>query len=98
MTPYPELDSVRIGCVKYLNAAPLIYDCGVPVHFDHPSALAVALSNGDLDVALVSVSALFSRSRRKASPLMSTFFFIATSCRCIVALTRERLKATNRPL
>ncbi|HEX3620424.1 MAG TPA: menaquinone biosynthesis protein [Candidatus Udaeobacter sp.] len=45
---------LRIGCVKYLNARPLI--CGWPgeVEFDHPSALCERLANGKLDVALVS--------------------------------------------
>jgi chorismate dehydratase len=48
------LKSLRIGCVKYLNARPLI--CGWPgeVEFDHPSALCRRLANGELDVALVS--------------------------------------------
>jgi chorismate dehydratase len=45
---------LRIGCVKYLNARPLI--CGWPgvVEFDHPSILCDRLANGELDVALVS--------------------------------------------
>lgn len=45
---------MRIGCVKYLNARPLI--CGWPgeVELDHPSALCQRLANGELDVALVS--------------------------------------------
>jgi predicted solute-binding protein len=45
---------LRIGCVQYLNALPLI--CGWPgeVEFDHPSALCERLANGELDVALVS--------------------------------------------
>src|ERR1051326_6727271 len=44
---------LRIGCVKYLNARPLI--CGWPgnVEFDHPSALCQRLASGHLDVALV---------------------------------------------
>ena len=48
------MDSLRIGCVKYLNARPLI--CGWPgnVEFDHPSALCQRLASGQLDVALVS--------------------------------------------
>jgi chorismate dehydratase len=46
--------SPRIGCVKYLNARPLI--CGWPgtIDFDHPSALCQRLARGELDVALVS--------------------------------------------
>lgn len=44
----------RIGCVKYLNAWPLIRGWLGPVDFDHPSALCRKLSAGKLDVALVS--------------------------------------------
>jgi chorismate dehydratase len=44
----------RIGCVKYVNARPLIYGWPSPVAFDHPAALCTQLANGDLDVALVS--------------------------------------------
>jgi predicted solute-binding protein len=45
---------LRIGCVKYLNARPLIYGWPGAVDFDHPSALCRKLEHGDLDVALVS--------------------------------------------
>ncbi len=45
---------LRIGCVQYLNARPLIHDWGGPVVFDHPSRLCARLAGGDLDVALVS--------------------------------------------
>jgi chorismate dehydratase len=46
---------VRIGCVKYLNARPLIHGwSGGAVDFDHPAALCRKLNRGDLDVALVS--------------------------------------------
>jgi predicted solute-binding protein len=45
---------LRIGCVKYLNARPLIYGWKGAVDFDHPSALCRKLERGDLDVALVS--------------------------------------------
>jgi predicted solute-binding protein len=48
------LKSLRIGCVKYLNARPLILGWPDDVEFDHPSALCKRLANGDLDVALVS--------------------------------------------
>ena len=61
MSSHPELDAVRVGCVKYLNAQPLIYQWDGAVHFDHPSNLALALSRGALDVALVPVYELFSR-------------------------------------
>jgi len=45
---------LRIGCVKYLNARPLIYGWKGDVDFDHPSALCDKLATGNLDVALVS--------------------------------------------
>jgi chorismate dehydratase len=46
--------SLRIGCVKYLNARPLIRGWRHQVDFDHPSALCKRLASGELDVALVS--------------------------------------------
>jgi predicted solute-binding protein len=45
---------LRIGCVKYLNARPLIRGWAGEVDFDHPSALCKRLANGELDVTLVS--------------------------------------------
>jgi chorismate dehydratase len=45
---------LRIGCVKYLNARPLIHGWEGDVDFDHPSALCNKLAAGKLDVALVS--------------------------------------------
>jgi chorismate dehydratase len=48
------LNSLRIGCVKYLNARPLIHGWKGKVVFDHPSTLCAQLAAGDLDVALVS--------------------------------------------
>jgi predicted solute-binding protein len=45
---------LRIGCVKYLNARPLIRGWPGEVDFDHPLALSERLANGQLDVALVS--------------------------------------------
>ena len=50
----PEKPSLRIGCVKYLNARPLIYGWEGNVVLDHPSALCAQLASGELDVALVS--------------------------------------------
>src|SRR5437870_6675152 len=44
----------RIGCVKYLNARPLIRGWPGAVDFDHPSALCQRLAAGELDIALVS--------------------------------------------
>ncbi len=46
--------ALRLGCVKYLNARPLIHGWNGPVDFDHPSALCRKVANGELDVALVS--------------------------------------------
>jgi chorismate dehydratase len=46
--------SLRIGCVKYLNARPLIRGWPGAVEFDHPSTLCKQLASGELDVALVS--------------------------------------------
>jgi chorismate dehydratase len=45
---------LRIGCVKYLNARPLLRGWEGHVDFDHPSALCDKLAAGKLDVALVS--------------------------------------------
>jgi predicted solute-binding protein len=45
---------IRIGCVKYLNARPLIHGWPGEVVFDHPSKLCQQLAEGMLDVALVS--------------------------------------------
>jgi chorismate dehydratase len=45
---------LRIGCVKYLNARPLIHGWPGKVEFDHPSALCQRLARGDVDLALVS--------------------------------------------
>ena len=45
---------LRIGCVKYLNAHPLISGWPGEVDFDHPSALCKRLAKDELDVALVS--------------------------------------------
>jgi chorismate dehydratase len=45
---------LRIGCVKYLNARPLIRGWPGNVEFDHPSALCQRLANRELDLALVS--------------------------------------------
>ena len=45
---------LRIGCVKYLNARPLIHGWPTDVVLDHPSALCARLSRRELDVALVS--------------------------------------------
>ena len=48
------MNPLRIGCVKYLNARPLIRGWPGGVEFDHPSALCQRLAKGQLEVALVS--------------------------------------------
>lgn len=60
LPPLPEetratLAGLRIGCVGYLNARPLIAPYSGPVHFDHPAPLARSLVEGKLDAALVPV-------------------------------------------
>ncbi len=47
-------DSLRLGCVQYLNALPLIHGWRGAVRLDHPSTLCRELAAGQLDVALVS--------------------------------------------
>jgi predicted solute-binding protein len=46
--------ALRIGCVQYLNARPLIHGWPGEVHFDHPAALCRMLADDELDVAFVS--------------------------------------------
>ena len=46
--------ALRIGCVKYLNARPLIRGWKGDVDFDNPALLCRKLAAGELDVALVS--------------------------------------------
>jgi chorismate dehydratase len=50
----PLSDLLRIGCVKYLNARPLIHGWEGEVMFDHPAKLCEQLAAGTLDVALAS--------------------------------------------
>jgi predicted solute-binding protein len=47
-------DLLRIGCVKYLNARPLIHGWPGEVVFDHPTNLCEQLAEGRLEVAFVS--------------------------------------------
>ncbi|HME88960.1 MAG TPA: menaquinone biosynthesis protein [Chthoniobacterales bacterium] len=49
-----DRQSLRIGCVKYLNARPLIHGWPGDVVLDHPATLCAQLARGELDVALVS--------------------------------------------
>lgn len=46
--------SLRLGCVKYLNALPLIHGWRGEVQFEDPATLCRQLGAGALDVALVS--------------------------------------------
>jgi chorismate dehydratase len=50
----PSSGLLRIGCVKYLNARPLIHGWPGEVVFDHPARLCEKLAEGALDVALAS--------------------------------------------
>lgn len=53
---FAALAPLRIGCVQYLNAKPLIRACNAPaVTFAHPSRLADLLAAGRLDAALVPI-------------------------------------------
>ncbi len=54
-TQFPALAGIRIGCVKYLNAKPLISGYDGPVRLEHPSELARDIVRGELDAALVPV-------------------------------------------
>ena len=66
MSSRAALHGLKIGCVQYLNAKPLIHGYDGRVVFDHPSRLASALSNGQLDVALVPVYEMFGCGGYKA--------------------------------
>jgi|ERR1051325_4285218 chorismate dehydratase len=44
----------RIGCVKYLNARPLVHGLAGEILFDHPSKLCEQLADSRIEVALVS--------------------------------------------
>ena len=63
MTRYPALSALRVGCVQYLNARPLIHGYDGPVVFDHPAGLARDLANGALDVALVPIFEVLNHPR-----------------------------------
>src|SRR5881396_876158 len=45
---------IRLGCVKYLNARPLVHGWPGKVVLDHPTALCEKLAGSELDIALVS--------------------------------------------
>ena len=87
MSPWTTLHPLRIGCVQYLNSRPLIHGYDGSVVYDHPSALAHLMANGELDAALVPiVEALRARTNPvvdgvaigSAGPVFSVF--IAHRC------------------
>ena len=53
MSPFTALRQLRVGCVQYLNAKPLIAPYDGEVVFGHPARLADMLAAGEIDVALV---------------------------------------------
>jgi chorismate dehydratase len=55
VSPFAALHGLRVGCVQYLNAKPLIVPYDGPVIFEHPARLADMLAAGEMDVALVPV-------------------------------------------
>ena len=55
MSRWSALHALRIGCVQYLNAQPLIFSYDGAVVFDHPSALAGMLAGGEIDAGLVPI-------------------------------------------
>ncbi len=52
---FPALSRMRIGCVQYLNARPLVHAYDGPVLFRHPAQLACDIASDRLDAALVPV-------------------------------------------
>ncbi len=55
MSPFAALHGLRVGCVQYLNAKPLIVPYDGEVVFEHPGRLADQLAGGEIDVALIPV-------------------------------------------
>ena len=53
MIPFAALRGLRVGCVQYLNAKPLIVPYDGEVVFEHPARLADLLAAGEIDVALI---------------------------------------------
>jgi chorismate dehydratase len=85
---------LRIGCVKYLNARPLIHGWFGAVDFDHPAALCRKLERGDLDVALVSSLEFLRR------PIYRIVDGVSISSRgpvySVIVAHREELSAVRR--
>ncbi len=61
MSAYPALRRLRVGCVQYLNARPLIDAWPGEMALQHPAVLAEKLCAGELDVALVPSFELFAQ-------------------------------------
>jgi predicted solute-binding protein len=55
VSPFAALHGLRVGCVQYLNAKPLIVPYDGPVIFEHPARLADLLAAAEIDVALIPV-------------------------------------------
>jgi chorismate dehydratase len=55
VSPFAALQGLRVGCVQYLNARPLIVPYDGEVVFEHPARLADLLSSGAIDIALIPV-------------------------------------------
>ena len=67
MNPFAALRGLRVGCVQYLNARPLIVPYDGHVIFEHPARLADLLASGEIDVALIPV---FEALRQPAFPIV----------------------------
>ena len=55
MSPFAALHGLRVGCVQYLNARPLIEPYDGEVVFEHPARLADLLAEGEIGAALIPV-------------------------------------------
>lgn len=62
LSPFAALRDLRVGCVPYLNARPLIYALPGEITLAHPSKLADLLQSGAIEVALVPIFAAFGRA------------------------------------
>jgi len=67
VSPFSALHQLRVGCVQYLNAKPLIAPYDGEAVFEHPARLADLLAAGEIDVALVPV---FEALRQPAFPIV----------------------------
>lgn len=67
MRPFAALYGLRVGCVQYLNAKPLIAPYDGEVVFGHPACLADRLAAGEIDIGLVPA---FEALRRPDFPIV----------------------------